>query len=526
MSEKKFGYTEPRQWIRPLRELTPETSRGFEFIKFCEVILGIDLYPWQKWLAIHGLEILPDGSYRFKKIIVLVARQNGKTLFMACLYAWWLFIDSLRFPEKTKPVDFKIVGVAQNLDIAREPWQIVRRWALPYPPTPEEEDLTIPALQTECAKVVDTNGKESIIARTRAHYEIRAAVNSRGKPAARVGMDEIRELKTFAPWNAVSQTSKSFYNGQVWGISNAGESYSVVLKKQYDVGVGLIKSQATAMAEGVSPQEWAEENDSTFAFFDWSAPDGCEPLDEEAILQANPSIGYGEITVESCRNDYAGMLEADYRTEILCQWVETSIESYIAVKDWKANIVAPIDVKIPKDGRTVWAVDTSINRKTTYIAAAAYTTTGKPFVTVIEARVGLLWVVNFLKELAETSGHREVVIQARGNPAMEFIPPLKDAGLDVHEVEGSWFGVATGRIRDRARARNLVIVDQPAVNLAVSGAITKSFGENDAWNRKGSPVDISPLVAMTLALYGLEALEPKETKPESAYQSVGLMLLD
>ena len=109
----RVGKTEPRLWTRPLRDLTPETSLGFEVIDFALAFLGIALRPWQRWLLIHALELNPDGTYRFRRVIVLVARQNGKTLLASVLAAWWLFVDSARHPDRVPPVDFKIVGTAQ-----------------------------------------------------------------------------------------------------------------------------------------------------------------------------------------------------------------------------------------------------------------------------------------------------------------------------------------------------------------------------------------------------------------------------
>ena len=87
MAKKLFGRTEPRLWTRPLRELTPETSLGFEVIRFALRVLGVELRPWQQWLLIHALELLEDGSYRFQRVVVLVARQNGKTLLAAVVAA-------------------------------------------------------------------------------------------------------------------------------------------------------------------------------------------------------------------------------------------------------------------------------------------------------------------------------------------------------------------------------------------------------------------------------------------------------
>lgn len=56
------GYAEPRIWTKPLRELTPETSLGFEVIDYAREVLHVELRPWQKWLLIHALELNEDGS--------------------------------------------------------------------------------------------------------------------------------------------------------------------------------------------------------------------------------------------------------------------------------------------------------------------------------------------------------------------------------------------------------------------------------------------------------------------------------
>ena len=82
-------------------------------------MLHVHLYPWQCWLLVHALELLEDGSYRFRKVIVLVARQNGKTTLMGVLAAWWLFVDSNKHPDRVPPVKFLVVGAAQTLDNAK-----------------------------------------------------------------------------------------------------------------------------------------------------------------------------------------------------------------------------------------------------------------------------------------------------------------------------------------------------------------------------------------------------------------------
>lgn len=514
-----FGKEVPRIWTKPLRELTPETSLGFEVIQYALTILNIDLRPWQKWLLVHALELNPDGSYRYRVVIVLVARQNGKTMLSAVLADWWLHVDSKRHPDRVPPVKFKIVGTAQNLDIARDLWSQVKLWCDPDPDSDEAAALAIPDLQEATEKVSDTNGNEFILASNLATYEIRAAKSTRGKPAARVIMDELREQETWKAWNSVSQTTKSFWSGQLWGISNAGDCKSVVLNKQHERGLEQIATRERCEDDGMTVDEFAEKHPTDVALFEWSAPDGCALDDTEAILQSNPSIGYGGLTVESIVSDASGMTEAGYRTECLCQRVTADVLSYIDSKTWAlgndpASCIA---------GRIVLAIDTAPDGSNTWIAAAGHRADGLPHVEVIARRGATDWAVPLLERVREKTGATEVALQARGCRAMDFIDPLEDAGFTVLKIEGPRLGPAAGRMRDRVREHRLKHLPQPAIDQAISAAVAKRLGDADLWDRKGSALDISGLVAETYALYGLETFEPPQPKSRSAYASHGLM---
>ncbi|MHA3682794.1 hypothetical protein ACXR2W_00835 [Leucobacter sp. HY1908] len=513
---KHFGKTEPRIWTKPLRELTPETSLGFEVIRFAADVLGIVLYPWQQWLLIHALELLPNGDYRFRRVVVLVARQNGKTLLGSVLTAWWLFSDSRRHPERIPPVRFKVVGVAQNLDIAREPWAGVKMWCDPQPDTEEEAELAIPALQKRAAKVVDTNGKESIVARNRAHYEIRAAANARGKPAARVLMDETREQKDWRAWNAVSQTLKSFGGlGQLWAISNAGDPNAVVLKAQREVGLKAIESFKAYVEAGIlSAEEFANGNDVSVGLFEWSAPD-CEMDDVEAILQANPSIGHGALTVDICLADMPpSMAESGYRTEVLCQWVTAKVDPHITPDAWRA--LADPESRIADGSELVLAVDTAFDRKWSYLAVAGWRDDGLKHVELIAQRPGMLWVGKAAEELRErwpTMTH--AAVQVRGCPASEFVDVLTEADFEVIEVGGSTLGAVPGGFHDMVRDRKIRHLGQPAAAMSFEGAMTKQLNEVRVWDRVGSGTDAAPAVALSEAAWALDHLPEPVDVPDA-----------
>lgn len=520
MASQAFGKTEARIFTPPLRKLTPETTLGYEVIDFAEQVLHVDLYPWQKWLLIHALELKPDGSYRFRKVIVEVARQNGKTTLMGVLAAWWLFIDSNRWPQKVPPSKFLIVGAAQTLDNAKGPYSQVKTWCNPIPETEEDNELAIPALQAITGKISNVNGEEEIPTRRRARYIVRAANNIRSKSASKAVFDELREQHKEDGWNAVSQITKAIWSGQLWGISNAGDYRSIVLKKQVEKGRALVRAWHEFVDAGIQNiEDWLENNDGSFGFFEWSAVENCPVDDEEGILHANPSIGYGPMSVQSIRSDIDGMTEAAFRTEVLCQWVTADIEPYIDPKLWKRGIDE--NSEIAPGNRIVLGIDVSDDRSTTWISAAGYRADGLPHVEAILRRAGMMWVPKVLEAIQETNPSiTEVAIQGKGCPASDLIDPLVEKGWTVHRVEGSKLGSATGRINDRTREGKLRHLPQPAIDAQVSAAIIRRLGEVVVWNRRDAPIQISGLVAESYALFALEAEQPENQKLESSYATV------
>ncbi len=122
---KRYGSTTPRVFTPPLRPLeprTPETEQntlGYSVIDFAEHILKITLLPWQCWLLVHMLELRPDNTLRFRTVVVLVARQNGKSTLSQVLALWMMYVYGLNL----------VLGTAQDLDTAEEVWQARSTWS-------------------------------------------------------------------------------------------------------------------------------------------------------------------------------------------------------------------------------------------------------------------------------------------------------------------------------------------------------------------------------------------------------------
>lgn len=140
-----YGCEAPRIFTPPLRDLTPETTLGFEVIDFAEEVLHVELLPWQKWLVIHALEIIDDPvdgwRLRFRTVVVEVARQNGKTTLSKVISLYFMYQLEVAL----------ILGTAQDVSNAEDVWQQVVEMA-------QENVLLSPAIK----HVWFTNGSKRL----------------------------------------------------------------------------------------------------------------------------------------------------------------------------------------------------------------------------------------------------------------------------------------------------------------------------------------------------------------------------
>jgi len=502
MTSELLGFTEPRIWTKPRRELTPETSRGFEVIDFATNVLRVHLFPWEMWLLIHLLEIDERGLLRFRKALVIVGRQNGKTLMAAVLAAFWLYVDAGRWPDQLPEQNFIIVGGAQKLDIAMKPWKAVRRWGAPDDPKIGIAHDRVPSLQNFTYPPRTTNGETELRTMGGGAYLPRTFDGARGQSAARLLLDELREQYDYEGWSAIEKSANAMFDSLLVAFSNAGTKRSRVLK---DV-------RATA-------HEGVDDPDTQWFVAEWSAEQDAPLDDVRAFQQANPSAGYlPGMTIEGLMRSAAEAKEKNVeRIEVLGQWVTAEVNNFIEAPEYRKLVRPAAKIRIPKGARTVWGVDVSDDRQTTWLSSAVYDEDGKPFLHSRIKRAGMVWLPQYLADLAEESGQYEVAVNAKGCAAMEFVEPLEKLGLTVHKFDGPMFAIATGRHQDAVRDSNIVVTDQPDIDLAVQGGVVVRYGENKAWSRsKSMPVDIAGLVAMSIALYALELLTPpppEETPP-------------
>jgi len=513
---KRYGSETPRIYTPPLRKLTPKTSLGFSVIEFSETVLELELLPWQKWLLIHMLELLPDNSLRFRTVIVLVARQNGKSTLSQVVALWFMYVYGVAL----------VIGTAQDLDVAEEIWQgavdLVEE-------TPELDQLK--------QNVIKVNGKKALVLKTGERYKVKAANRraGRGLSGDVILLDELREHQSWDAWGAITKTTMARAMALILALSNAGDATSIVLRylrKMTHAELGDpdgINTDDSAPASDDEPDEFELDDDDSVAIFEWSAPPGCDIRDRDGWAQANPSMGY-TITERTIASAARTDPEWIFRTEVLCQWSDGTLEGPFPPGAWEAS--ADEASKRVEGADVALCVETSWDRSTSFVGLATMRADGVPQVEIIASRAGVDWVIPWLTsdERAEVVRSAPVAVQAKGAPASSLIEDMRDAGINVVEWGGADLPNGTGAFYDRVRRAvgegdadaGLRHLNQPVLNLSAATTVPKlTEGGAFMWDRKKSPA-ASPLICVTGALWCLTSGMPA-APATSAYETRGVL---
>jgi len=257
-------------------------------------MIGQPLLPWQQWAVKHAMEINRDGTYRFRTVLIMVARQNGKSHLMRMITLWRMLCDE----------DCRLVlGTAQDLAQASNQWKLTLRMI-----------RETPSLKRRLDYERHVNGQEVFGFKNGSEYMVRSASENAGRGFSVDGliMDELRTHRDRRAWSALYYTTMAARNPLTICLSNAGDDNSVVLNQLRDAALS--------------------GRDPSTGLFEWSGPDGCDLDDWNAIRQANPGLGH-TISEAAVRTALASETPAVYRTEVLCQRVD-QLDGAIDLTAW------------------------------------------------------------------------------------------------------------------------------------------------------------------------------------------------
>jgi hypothetical protein len=187
-------------------------------------------------------------------------------------------------------------------------------------------------------------------------------------------------------------------------------------------------------------------------------------------------------------------------------WDADSQHRVISEAEW-ASVADPASMPVE---RLTLAIDVPPGRDVASVGLAGLRADGLWHVEMDESRRGVDWVIPWIKARSERNKLHSIVVDEMSG----LVERRRDRnfliGTDVEVTlagaEGRDMAIACAKFYDSVVSPNPMVrhTDQPPVNLALSMARKRPLGSGWAWNRKDAASDITPVVAITLALWGAQ----------------------
>ena len=493
-----YGWQQP-----PIQTAPPAVSSAGQEAIDLAARAGLKLDPWQQHVLRVGMAEKADGSWAAFEVAVNVPRQNGKGGIIEARELWGLFIGGEEL----------ILHSAHEFKTAKNAFRRIERLI-----------RGCPDLHKRVKRYWQTTGEESIELHTgqMLRFIARSKGSGRGFSGHANMMDEDMILGD-NEMDALLPTMAAIEDPQIWYLGSAGIGAP-------SVQLGRLRRRALAAIEAGVP-------DPSLAYMEWSAvlhakecPKDCDqhddPASEEAVRKANPALGY-RLSLPKVANERATLSKDGYARERLGVGEYPSDEAdawqVIGRDVWEALA----DDESQPDDPIVLSVDVTPERSQASICVAGRCGEGVQ-VEVIDYRPGTSWVPGRHRELAERHGPRCVVMDP-GGPAGSLIAevtealkvdPDEEVGEDeeprlltpIVQMKTRDVVQSVGQFFDAVAAARISHLDQAPLSTALAGARKRELGEAWAWARKGVGVDITPLVGVTQARWGLfvEIEEPEE----------------
>jgi hypothetical protein len=450
---------------------------------------GLVLDPWQRHVLDGGLGERPDGRWAAREVACWVPRQNGKGAIIEARVLAGLFL----FKEK------RILWSAHEYKTAQEGFLRIRELIQNAPPE----------FNAGVKRFWEGSGEQGIELTTgqRLKFIARSKGSGRGFSGDLIILDEAQDLNLLhmkALYSTMSAKSISG-NPQMWYFGTPPEDPAAWV-------YGLRKD--------------GEAGKDRLAYFDWGLGDidPNVPLkerlrryeDRDLWYQANPGLGI-RISEEFCEDELSRLKEG-FAPERLGLWLpyagdESNAWQVISEAAWLAAL-APASQLV---GRPATGVYVPPDRSYAAIGVAGAAADGGRHIEVtgdgrvLDYRPGTAWVVPRLQEM-ERNNPSVIVVDDKA-----VAEAAEEAGLVIHRANATDMVTGCGLLFDGVAGadhagRDVRHIGQPELTDAVAGAVKRDVGGSWAWARRDLAVDVTPLAAVSLALFGHST--PRIHRPE------------
>ena len=262
-----------------------------------------------------------------------------------------------------------------------------------------------------------------------------------------------------------------------------------------------------------------KKSSSRMAWLEWAADENDNLDDLQVWQKTNPSLGF-TITEQTIIDERSGQTDEGFSRERLSMWTSGRSNEIFPEGVWNDQA----DTASQALSDLALAIDVTPDRANAVVALAGSRDDGTYHVEKYHGRAGTSWVVEYVSNLVQKNDIRAVVIDAKSQAA-SLIDAFKKEGIRVTITGEREMATACGNFYDGVFDGWIYHIAQPEVDFAIRHVRKRPLlgGEAFGWNRKNINSDITPVVAMTLALHG--SMHSKVKKPGGAKKGSGQRML-
>lgn len=440
---------------------------------------GVKPMPWQE-NEINAINATgPDGRWVHSDAVLIVPRQNGKSLIVALIVLYRIFV-----------LEQNVLFTAQQWETAKELWE--ETWKI----VRGRRFLSKMVTSKTCSQ-----GRGTIFLSNGGRVVFTTRSQDAGRGLTKVDLlvyDESYNL-TDSEIAALSFLSQAADDPQVFFMSSAVHQDF----PQHQNGRVLSAIRAQAL------DDWHE--DDPVYFSEYAAPEGLDPEDEDTWRVANPS--YGVISnakkmkkIQRRMNTEVGRINFGVEALGWASWFSEIVGDDFTPVVSDEDLSEVMTSVPPTLSHTVLAVDATPDRSMCSISLAGRSGENIYGMVGYHDELHVKRVVGAVLEVVNAADPMAILIDPK-SPAEVLIEPLEEEGLEVTRMGWSDVKSSTAGFLQGVDDRVYLLAESPVIRDGIACAELREDKEGGvAWQRRSGV--ISQLVALSNAMWGVSRHAP------------------
>lgn len=447
-------------------------NEGREIARVCH-LLGSSLQPWQRmtinratqWRPAVDTMGRPVREYKYKKILVSVPRQSGKTFLTGPLQLWRLL---------SNPGEGHLYTAQTGADAGMRMRELLA--------------LVVESPAAPLFKARYSNGSEGLTVlgtgATLSRFSPTLSSVHGGHPPL-VTLDEI--------WKYTAELGT--------GLLGAITPSQVTIREKAQIW--MVSTKGTARSEFMNEliRQALEDEDPSLCYVEFSMPEGADPYDPATWWAFHPALG-NTINEEALRSDL-GLPHAEWMRGYM-NVIVSAENPIIALEDWDHLAQSEDEIELPSLNECAIAYEVAGGGECAAIVASwRDPLTNTPHVRVLRQRAGTAWLAPTVQMIARR-WPGAALFADDGGPTRRVTDYLRETLANrITTLSMTERGVADGNLLAAVTETGALRHDgSQALRLAVANAAMRTTNAVERFDRDKSTAPIAALIAASVALWG------------------------